>query len=410
MKILMVNKFLYPNGGSETYIFGVGRQLEQMGHQVQYFGMEHPNRVVGNRAGIYTASMDFHSGKLQKLLYPFKIIYSREAARKITQVLEDFSPDVVHLNNFNFQLTPSILYAIKRFVNKYKKSIRIVYTAHDYQWICPNHMLQIPQSGELCSRCREGAFFNCTKYNCIHGSKLRSLLGSLEAKLYQQLKTYRLVDTLICPSHFMEKMLLSNPLFQGKTVVIHNFIDSMGKADKAEGNPGEYVLYFGRYAREKGISTLLKVCASLPQIPFVFAGSGPLETEVKQLENIKDMGFQPPEQLQKLIQNARFVVFPSEWYENCPFSVMEAQSLRVPVLASDLGGTSELIQDGITGELFEGGDAEALKEKIRRLWEQPELCAAYAANCGSLPFDRLEEYCKKLMQVYTGGEIRQSNP
>lgn len=83
MKILMVNKFLYPNGGSETYIFELGRQLQTMGHEVQYFGMEHEGRCVGNRVNAYTNDMDFHGGsKLAKLTYPLKTIYSGEHAER----------------------------------------------------------------------------------------------------------------------------------------------------------------------------------------------------------------------------------------------------------------------------------------------------------------------------------------
>ena len=96
MKILMVNKFLYPNGGSETYIFQLGEELQKRGHEVQYFGMEHEGRIVGNRIDCYTSDMDFHTGKLQKLLYPFKIIYSVEAKRRMGRVLQDMHPDVVH--------------------------------------------------------------------------------------------------------------------------------------------------------------------------------------------------------------------------------------------------------------------------------------------------------------------------
>ena len=87
VKILMVNKFLYPNGGSETYIFKLGEELQRQGHEVQYFGMEHEGRIVGNHAQVYTSNMDFHTGKLQKLLYPFRIIYSKEAYRKMQTVL-----------------------------------------------------------------------------------------------------------------------------------------------------------------------------------------------------------------------------------------------------------------------------------------------------------------------------------
>lgn len=82
MKVLIVNKFLYPNGGSETYIFKTGEELQKKGHEVQYFGMEHTNRIVGNHAECYTTNMDFHTNKLTKVLYPFKIIYSAEARKK----------------------------------------------------------------------------------------------------------------------------------------------------------------------------------------------------------------------------------------------------------------------------------------------------------------------------------------
>ena len=115
MKVLIVNKFLYPNGGSETYIFEIGKQLEKLGHEVQYFGMEHKGRIVGNRVGAYTVDMDFHTGGLSKLVYPFKIIYSFDARKQIRRVLDDMQPDVVHLNNINFQITPSVIDEIRKY-------------------------------------------------------------------------------------------------------------------------------------------------------------------------------------------------------------------------------------------------------------------------------------------------------
>lgn len=104
MNILMINKFLYPNGGSETYIFKLGDYLKRQGHEVQYFGMEHKGRCVGNAVDAYTTNMDFHGGsKLSKLVYPLKTIYSSEARRKIRLVLDAFEPDVCHINNVEYQ-------------------------------------------------------------------------------------------------------------------------------------------------------------------------------------------------------------------------------------------------------------------------------------------------------------------
>lgn len=397
MRVLIVNKFLHPNGGSETYIFKIGEQLKKTGHEVQYFGMEHPKRIVGNRVESYTSNMDFHTGKLQKLLYPFRIIYSVEARRKIRLVLDDFQPDVVHLNNFNFQLTPSILYEIRSFEKKDGKRVKIVFTAHDYQLVCPNHLLQVPATGEMCTRCLEGHVSNCTRYRCIHNSGVKSLLGTVEGWLYQRLHAYRKIDTVICPSRFMEEKLSVSPDLAGKTKVLYNFVDRV-ESEKWEKKP--YVLYFGRYCKEKGTQTLLEVCRKLPEIPFVFAGGGPMEEDVNGLPNVENRGFLSGEELRRVIGEAVLTVFPSEWYENCPFAVMESQIYGTPVIGADIGGVPELMEDGKTGELFQSGDVQVLTEKISRLWNERELVKKYTENCRNCKFDTVEEYCMKLMDLY----------
>lgn len=397
MKILMVNKFLYPNGGSETYIFEAGKQLKKMGHEVQYFGMEHEGRVVGNHAESYTADMDFHGGGIAKLLYPFRILYSVEARKKIRRVLEDFSPDVVHLNNFNFQLTPSIIYEVRKWAKQEGRKVPLIYTAHDYQWVCPNHMLLVPSTGERCFRCEGGRFGECAKHRCIHNSGIRSLLGTMEAYLYRGLGTYGKVDTIICPSNFMKEKLASNSLLADKLVTLYNFLN-MDEVDIPEKK--DYILYFGRYSEEKGVRTLLEVCKRLPQISFLFAGTGPLKEELAACDNVTDLGFLQGADLKKTIAQARFSVFPSEWYENCPFTVMETQKYKTPVVASNIGGVPELVRDGFTGSLFEAGNADELEAKIRELWENRELCQTYAKECGKLSFADAEEYCERLLEIY----------
>lgn len=400
MKILMVNKFLHPNGGSETYIFKLGEQLQKLGHEVQYFGMDHEGRIVGNRAEIYTDDMDFHSGGLRKLLYPLRIIYSTEAKRKMRLVLQDFQPDVVHLNNINFQLTPSVIYAVRAYEKKAGRHIRIVFTAHDYQWVCPNHMMRIPATGAICFACRGGDYMQCSRNRCIHNSKLKSLLGTIEAKFYAKRRTYGMVDMIVCPSEFMKKQLDTDPLLADRTVVMHNFIETDKNAlQNGAGYGGrDYVLYFGRFSEEKGTRTLLDACRALPDIPFVFAGTGPLESIVNEVPNVENRGFLTGDALRSLISQARFSVYPSEWYENCPFSVMESQMYGTPVLVTDLGGAPELVQAGVTGDLFRGGDLQELTEHIRALWDDPELCRKYSGNCKNIKFDTIEEYCDKIVK------------
>ena len=399
MKILMINKFLHPNGGSETYIFRLGDYLKSQGHEVQYFGMEHAGRCVGNRVNAYTSDMDFHGGsKLSKLTYPIKTIYSSEARKKLRLVLEDFRPDVCHLNNFNYQLTPSILLEIAKWKRE-GHPCRVVYTAHDLQLVCPNHMCSNPNTGENCEKCLGGHFLNCTKGKCIHGSLAKSAVGTLEAVLWNGCGVYKNIDVIICCSEFLKTKMDTNPLFAGKTVAMHNFVDriSYEKAEKKD-----YVLYFGRFSREKGIDTLIQVCKALPEIPFIFAGTGPLEEEIAGVPNIRNVGFQRGKALETLIREARFSVYPSEWYENCPFSVMESQMYGTPVLGANIGGIPELIEPGKTGELFESGNATQLKEKIQALWENRELTDRYSENCADVRFDDVARYTEKLMKLYKG--------
>jgi len=400
MKVLMVNKFLYPNGGSETYIFKLGDYLKSQGHEVQYFGMEHEGRIVGNAVNAYTSDMDFHGGsKLLKLTYPIKTIYSSEARKHIHKVLENFQPDVVHLNNFTYQITPSVILEIVAWRKKTGHPCRIVFTAHDYNLVCPNHMLNNPNTHENCEKCLGGHFMNCTKGKCIHGSTAKSAIGTMEGFFWKWKGTYKYIDAVICCSEFMKTKMDTNPVFKGKTIALHNFID---KVEWKNTEKKDYVLYFGRFSIEKGMGTLADVCRMLPDIPFVVAGSGPLEDEINNLPNVKNVGFQTGKALETLIREARFSIYPSEWYENCPFSVMESQMFGTPVLGANIGGIPELIQVGKTGELFTPGNTEELMRIIEKLWNNKSITDSYTKSCENINFDNIDDYYKKIMPIYSG--------
>lgn len=405
MKILMINKFLYPNGGSETYIFKLGEHLQRMGHEVQYFGMEHKGRCVGNRVNAYTSDMDFHGGsKLSKLTYPIKTIYSKEARVQLRKVLDDFQPDVCHLNNFNYQLTPSMILEIVKWRKETGHECKIVFTAHDYQLVCPNHMLNNPNTHQNCEKCLGGKYLNCTKGKCIHGSMVKSFIGTLEAEFWKLKGTYKYIDTMICCSEFMKKKMDTNPLYKTKTVTIHNFV---GKVDNKYSKKKDYVLYFGRFSEEKGINTLIKVCKALPDIDFVFAGTGPLEDIINTVPNIENKGFVKGTQLQELIQNAKFSIYPSEWYEPFGLSIIESQECGTPVIGARIGGITELIRDDIDGRLFESGNVNELIKIVKELWDDSEKISRYTEMCMNEKRNNIEDYVFQLIRIYQEDESNQ---
>ena len=398
----MVNKFLYPRGGSESYMLSLGAHLTKLGHQVEYFGMYDEKNTVGNSAGKYTQNMDFHSTGLARFLYPFKIIYSLEAKRKIIEVIDKFQPDIIHMNNINFQLTPSIIYGAK------KRKIPVVQTVHDYQMICPNHLLYNFDQNHPCEKCVNGSHIHCIKNKCIHGSLVKSILGVIEAKFYALLGTYKKVDLFICPSHFLENKLLSaKSFYQGKTHTIHNFINKK-QFTPSENQGDPYIVFVGRLSKEKGVEALKKAAMLLPEYTFMVAGSGPDEDILKNVANIKLVGFLTGEKLTHLMGNAKVILLPSVCYENCPLSILEAHAMGVPVVTMNSGGMAELVQDGINGTLVPMPTPEAIAEKLKETLENEEYYNRLKENCKKEK-DRIlsvETYCDRLIEKYQDFVVR----
>lgn len=298
------------------------------------------------------------------------------------------------MNNINFQLTPSIIEMAD------KMNIPVVQTVHDYQMICPNHLLFNPNTNKICEKCINGSKWNCTKDDCIHGSKVKSIIGSIEAILYKNKNTYSKVKKYICPSNFLEnKLLSSSDIYKNKTTTIHNFIELKELSDyKKE----DYVLFFGRLSEEKGLAMFLECCEKLPDINFKIAGMGPLEDMCKNVHNVEFVGFKTGKELEELIAKARFSVYPSIWYENCPLSILESESLGTPVITAKDGGMKELVEDKETGILVENINKENLKNSIERLYNDKNLIENMSKNCINKrkSMISLEQYCEKLLEIY----------
>jgi glycosyltransferase involved in cell wall biosynthesis len=393
MKILMISNMLFPLGGVETYMISVGNQLSKMGHQVEYFGMYDKRNIVGNSFNIYKKNMDFRKKNIRMLKYPIELIYSFESKRRIKKLIKLMKPDIVHLNTINYNITPSIITVF----NKYK--IPVVKTVHDAQIACPNHRLFIEHRMEPCTRCITGKYINCVKNKCVWNSRTKSILAAIESYFYRLKRTYHKIDKYILPSKFMMDIHSKNGIPIEKMQYLINF-SRLNRNMNFNIEKDNYILYFGRISPEKGIRTFLKVIKKLSHIRFKIVGTGPLIKELDGIANLEYLGFKSGDELNSIISKALFSVYPSEWYENSPLSVLESQALGTPVIASNIGGIPELITES-TGILFKSGDANDLEEKILSLYDSKSTLENMIHACINNAFVLNEhQYTEKLIEIY----------
>lgn len=383
MKILLVNKFHYIKGGTETYVFSLAEALRKQGHEVHFFAMKDPKNEPCEDERYFVSPRDYNNPNekiVSRVSDAANLIWSREARDNFERMLLEIKPDVVHLNLVHRQISLSILDAPSL------SEIPVIYTSHEYIMVCPAYTM-LNGKGEVCEKCLGGHFWNCVKNKCIKKSLAKSILAYIEASYIRQRNYYNKLDAIIAPSHFMKEKLIEGGIEASKIKVLNNFIpDSFYRVDNLDllvKNKKPYFLYFGRLAREKGLDLLVEAyktyrdsCTDAWGLKIV--GDGPefhhLEKKLQAegLENdIQMLGKRSGLELRGLIESAHYSIMPSIWYENMPYSILESLALGTPVIGSDQGGIPETIDDGVNGFIFESRSHQSMINA---------LCKAYSIS------------------------------
>ncbi len=399
MKVLLVNKFHWLKGGSETYYFELGKMLKEHGHEVAYFSMYDEKNIKTGDREYFVEPSDMNSKNVFKA---FDIIYNKKNRKLMDKALEEFKPDIVHLNNFQRQLSASIIDSCK------KHNVPIVYTAHDVQAICPA-ILMMDNDKNICEMCKQGKYVNCIKKKCIKVSLLKSILGSYESSYYRKHKIYAdKIDFIVTPSEFYKQKFLEDGISSSKITAIHNFIN-VNEYDVDTQDDG-YALYLGRLSREKGILNLIEAFSKTQKGILHIAGNGPeldkIKTiiKAKNIENrVKLLGFLNKEEVKEEVRRAKFIVVPSIWYENCPYSVIEAQSIGKAIIGADIGGIPELVKDNENGLIYRYDDIDALADKMNKLYDDEKIVEKYAKDAKSKAKVEYSPECyyEKIINIYT---------
>jgi len=377
MKVLLVNTFHYFRGGDCTYTFALADLLRSHGHQVYFFGMHHPKNLDCDQQDYFVDYIDYvELNKDKNLKNGIKVlarsIHSKQARERIAKLLDHVRPDIAHLQNIHAHLTPSILYDFE------ERNIPVVWTLHDYKLICPNSHLLC--NGQICESCKGGSFHMCTLKKCKKRSYAPSLVATLEAYVHKYQRVTDKVSRFISPSRFLLDKFVEFGWDRNRLTFIRNFLPPpILSADGSRVTDGQYVLYAGQLETWKGVHTLIRAAKELPHVRIKIAGDGSLRSTLQEYAtrhttaNVEFLGHLQQQELAAVMQSCSLVVVPSEWYENCPYSVMEAMAFGKPVVASRIGGLPELVEHGQTGILVSPGDVDSLTQAISRLWFDPGI-------------------------------------
>lgn len=360
MKILLANKFYYRRGGDCICMLNLEELLREHGHDVAVFAMDYPQNLPTPWQEYFPKEVKFSPGPgmMETILRTFG---KGQVKRKFSRLLDDFKPDVVHLNNIHTQLSPVLAELA------HQRGIKVVWTMHDYKLLCPRYDC-LRRGTTICEECFSDKH-KVMEYKCMKDSTLASLVAYREAKAWHRDRLSEATDRFICPSAFMAAKMRQGGYPAEKIVVLPNFMD-MEKCDIGRmDSRSDYYCYVGRLSHEKGVSTLIEAASRLPY-RMIVVGDGPLRSELEKKAgaNIEFAGHKGWDELKEIVSKAKFTVIPSEWYENNPLSVIEAQSLGTPVLGARIGGIPELIDEGRSGMTFVSGDSDDLTAKIEKMW------------------------------------------
>ncbi len=408
MKIILANNYFYFRGGAERYFFEVGDLLKSKGHKIIRFSAYHEknNRTLYSKyfidkSSVYSDRLDGQISLLGKIRIALNSIYSIEAKKKICELIKDTKPDLIHIHGIPYRLTSSIIDGAKDL------GVPVVQTCHEYKTMCPNQRLYNLYARQICEECKGERYYKMIRKRCIKGSYGASLIGCLEAYLCSIKKIYRWkIDHFVTPSNFMQKKMVEFGFSKERISHISNFVF----ADKylpAYNNNG-YILYYGHFTPQKGLHTLIKALKPTKNIPAKIVGEGYIGEDLRRIKdkydmtNIDILDFLEGNRLNEVIRNCCFTIITSEWYENSPMTIYESFAMGKPVIGSNIGGIPELIEDGVTGLLFETGNAKDLAEKINWLFSKPEKIVEMGKNARRKVEDEYNEeiHYNRLIEVY----------
>jgi glycosyltransferase involved in cell wall biosynthesis len=363
MVILLIHNYYQRPGGEDARVRQERDLLASRGHRIVEYTRQ-STEIALNGLG---SRIRLGAGAL----------WSKRTYSELRSLLARERPDVAHVHNTVPLISPSAYYACQ------EAGVPVIQTLHNFRLFCATG--DFLRQGRICEECLKHSLLRGVWHRCYQDSVSAAAVVALMLASQRALGTWKeRVDCYIACTEFARKKFIEGGLSAEKIVVKPCFVDP---DPGPRTGPGETVLFVGRLSPEKGLRTLIAAWARLGgRVPLRIAGDGPLRAELE--VQIKQRGLAGVEMLGHLsganilaeMRRARFLVFPSEWYEGLPLTIAEAFACGVPIVASRIGSMLELIQNGRTGLHFTPGDPEDLAAKVEWAWKRPDSTEEMGLN------------------------------
>ena len=405
MKILMVHKFYYVEGGAERYVFNVTDLLKEKGHTVIPFAMQDDRNFDSEYSQYFVSRFGpdqlFQARGLgERLKIAGRIIFNREAQDKLSRLIEETRPDIAHVHSIYHHLSPSVLHTLKKY------NLPVMLTLHDYKIVCPNYIF-LDGKRNVCEACKGRHFWKATAKKCFRNSFAASALVSAEAYVNYWKKSYLSnVDVFVSPSKFLGDKI-SQYGYRQKPVLVQPYTLDLNAYEPCY-DPSDYFVFMGRLTHEKGVHFLLDAAKQIHGADLYVLGTGPLEEEMRRrvvdenLTHVKMLGYRSGRELRDIVRRAKFTVITSEWHDNSPLVIYESLSLGNPIVGARMGGIPELIEEGVDGFVYDRGDLDAFVRHVNYLIANPEKSVEMGKNARKKAeaLYGFDEHYEKLIKLY----------
>jgi glycosyltransferase involved in cell wall biosynthesis len=336
-RVLLVHNAYQQRGGEDAVVEAEAALLREHGHEVMLY-TRHNDEVQG----------------ASRLALARDTLWSPRTGRDLQALISQHRPDVVHVHNSFPLVSPSVYWAAAR------AGLPVVQTLHNFRLLCPQALLL--REGRICEDCVGRVPWRAVQHGCYRGSAVQSAAVAGMLQLHRGLGTWqRQVTLYIALNAFCRDKFIEGGLPGERIRIKPNFVDLPAPAPQ----PREGFLFVGRFSLEKGLAVLAQALALAPPGTAVHAaGSGPDAHLLEGAPGVHPLGPLPPAAVYAQMARRRALVLPSIWYENFPRTLVEAFANGLPVIASRLGAMATLVEDGVTGLLFQPGDAADLAAKL----------------------------------------------